>query len=80
MAEVATRVDTSKVSSEEQDIRVEDYLNDKLQTNADLENLDSLLATVRNQQALLKKQVMSLAARLLLQLYRSFCNSFKRPR
>lgn len=45
------------VSDEECDIRVEDYLNDKLQTKADLDNLDSLLENVRNQQRLLKQQV-----------------------
>lgn len=37
--------------------RVEDYLDDKLQTDADLQNLDLLLDTVRNQQSLLLKQV-----------------------
>ncbi|KAL8764668.1 MAG: hypothetical protein Q9194_006904, partial [Teloschistes cf. exilis] len=40
-----------------QDTRVEDYLNDKLQTNADLESLDGLLRDVQHQQALLKEQV-----------------------
>ena len=39
------------------DSRVQDYLDDKLQSSADLETLDSLLANVRNQQDLLKKQV-----------------------
>ena len=39
------------------DVRVEDYLNDKLQTHADLENLDSLLEGVRKQQDLLRQQV-----------------------
>ena len=42
---------------EERDIRVEDYLNDKLQAHADLENIDFLLQNVRNQQELLRKQV-----------------------
>ncbi|KAL8708042.1 MAG: hypothetical protein Q9220_007038 [cf. Caloplaca sp. 1 TL-2023] len=37
--------------------RVEDYLNDKLQTAADLESLDNLLASVRNQQELLRQQL-----------------------
>jgi hypothetical protein len=45
------------VSTEERDIRVDDYLNDKLQIAADLENLDSLLLNVKHQQALLKRQV-----------------------
>ncbi len=57
MAEIAVRLDTGSVSTEERDIRVDDYLNDKLQIAADLENLDSLLINVKDQQALLKKQV-----------------------
>lgn len=40
------------------DTRVEDYLNDKLQTHADLDNLDTLLENVKNQQDLLKKQLL----------------------
>lgn len=59
MAEIAVRLDPGSVSTEERDIRVDDFLNDKLQTAADLESLDSLLLNVRNQQALLKKQVRS---------------------
>lgn len=39
------------------DSRVLDYLDDKLQSTADLETLDSLLEKVSNQQDLLKKQV-----------------------
>ena len=39
------------------DARVQDYLDDQLQSPADLESLDSLLANVRKQQELLKKQV-----------------------
>lgn len=38
-------------------MRVEDYLNDKIQTNSDLENLNSLLDNVRKQQSLLKQQL-----------------------
>ncbi|KAI4174518.1 MAG: hypothetical protein LQ343_002275 [Gyalolechia ehrenbergii] len=37
--------------------RVEDYLNDKLQTAADLESLDSLLVDVKKQQGLLRQQL-----------------------
>lgn len=37
--------------------RVEDYLNDKIQTAADLESLDSLLSNLRAQQELQRKQV-----------------------
>lgn len=56
MTDLAIRLDTSRNSGEERDIRVEDYLNDKLQTIADLENLDSLLENVRNQHLLLTQQ------------------------
>lgn len=37
--------------------RVEDYLSDKIQTAADLEQVDSLLQRVQEQQGLLQKQV-----------------------
>lgn len=39
------------------DTRVQDYLDDKLQSAADLESLDSLLENVRSQQDLLRRQV-----------------------
>lgn len=39
------------------DARVGDYLDDKLQSAADLQTLDSLLDNVKEQQELLKKQV-----------------------
>ncbi len=42
---------------EEQDVRVQDFLNDKLQTSADLDGIDALLEDVRKQQLLLKEQV-----------------------
>ncbi|KAI9759858.1 MAG: hypothetical protein M4579_002065 [Chaenotheca gracillima] len=42
---------------EDQNTRVEDYLNDKLQTKADLQNLDTLLLDVKNQQELLREQL-----------------------
>lgn len=38
-------------------IRLEDYLNDKIQTYTDLGNLDSVLENVTHQQSLLKQQV-----------------------
>ncbi|KAI9824321.1 MAG: hypothetical protein M1826_007418 [Phylliscum demangeonii] len=38
-------------------IRAQDYLNDKIQTPADLENIDSLLSDVKAQQELLKQQL-----------------------
>lgn len=47
----------SLTGHEETDTRVADYLDDKLQTIGDLETLDSLLANIRNQHGLLKKQV-----------------------
>ncbi|KAL4786195.1 TIP-1 family-domain-containing protein [Aspergillus varians] len=37
--------------------RVEDYLNDKIQTSADFESLDSLLSTLRAQHELQRKQL-----------------------
>lgn len=39
--------------------RVEDYLNDKIQTAADLDQLDNLLQQIHEQQSLLKQQVRS---------------------
>ncbi|RPB19541.1 hypothetical protein L211DRAFT_842626 [Terfezia boudieri ATCC MYA-4762] len=39
-----------------QDGRVEDFLNDKFQTLADLDTLDELLSSVQNQQSLLRSQ------------------------
>lgn len=57
MAQKLPRGHERSISVEKRDIRVEDYLNDQLQTDADLENLDTLLDNVRNQQGLLKKQV-----------------------
>lgn len=53
MAQVASR----SSAGVEQSARVEDYLNDQLQTTADLENLDSLLENVQKQHNLLKEQV-----------------------
>ena len=40
-----------------QDARVEDFLDDKLQSLADLETLDSLLSDVQTQHTLLREQV-----------------------
>lgn len=37
--------------------RVEDYLNDKIQSSADLESLDSLLSNLRAQHELQQRQV-----------------------
>ena len=47
----------SAIRIEERDSRVAEWLDDKLQTLADLESLDALLQDVRSQQVLLRKQV-----------------------
>lgn len=44
-------------SDPDSDGRIGDYLDDKLQTLADLDSLDGLLLAVRDQQALLRKQL-----------------------
>jgi RAD50-interacting protein 1 len=50
--------------SAERDTRVADYLDDKLQTLADLSSLDSLLLNVRDQQSLLQQQLDDAQTRL----------------
>lgn len=57
MAATVLRRNSTQMTNEERDVRVEDYLNDKLQTYADLENLDTLLEGVKQQQTLLRQQV-----------------------
>lgn len=57
MASVASRTDPGMMANEERDIRVEDYLNDKLQNSTDLANIDALLEAVNAQQILLQRQV-----------------------
>jgi hypothetical protein len=57
MTEIAIRLDLESALIEERDIRVDDYLNDKLQIAADLESLDLLLLNVKTQQTLLRSQV-----------------------
>ena len=57
MAEVIYQTNASRVADEERDVRVEDYLNDKLQNSTDLTNIDSLLEDVKVQQVLLQQQV-----------------------
>ena len=52
-------------TNDEQDGRIEDYLNDKVQTNDDLNSLDSLVANVVKQQTLLFEQVRILHSMLL---------------
>jgi hypothetical protein len=49
--------DRDKVATEiAMDVRVQDYLDDKLQASADLDSLDALLSNVKEQQDLLKRQ------------------------
>jgi hypothetical protein len=43
------------------DIRVLDYIDDKLATSSDFDTLDSLIENVKEQQDLLKKQVIEYA-------------------
>lgn len=57
MAEDTYRTNASRIADEERDVRVEDYLNDKLQNTTDLANIDSLLEDVKAQQVLLQQQV-----------------------
>jgi phage-related minor tail protein len=48
---------TSSTPGLDVETRVQDYLNDKLQTTADLSNLDSLLQNIQQQHELLRVQV-----------------------
>ena len=57
MAAFAVSPTANRSLDEDCEVRVEDYMNDKLQTYADLENLDALLETVKQQQRLLREQV-----------------------
>ena len=56
-AEIASRPTMSRKTKEERDIRVDDYLNDKLQNSVDLATIDTLLDEVKAQQLLLQQQV-----------------------
>jgi len=49
----------SSTRSLDVEARVQDYLNDKLQTVADLDNLESLFQNVQQQHEYLKVQVRS---------------------
>lgn len=62
---MAPRSAIGRLPGEGQNIRVEDYLNDQLQTETDLENLDSLLENVQKQHILLEKQVRYHSARIV---------------
>lgn len=54
---IAILRDRNDVHSSEDDIRLDDYLNDKLQTAADFQDLDSLIASVEEQRSQLQSQV-----------------------
>ncbi|KAL6721051.1 hypothetical protein ACLMJK_000151 [Lecanora helva] len=48
------------LAAEQRNVRIEDFLNDKLQNSSDLADIDALLDSVRHQQGLLKQQVETL--------------------
>lgn len=54
---IAVLADRRSIDIGERDIRVDDYLNDKLQTASDFTNLDSLIANVETQRIQLQDQV-----------------------
>ena len=47
---------STEIARSDGDVRVEDYLNDKIQAIADLASIDSLLADAQKQQSLLEQQ------------------------
>lgn len=57
MATATLQRQLTQGTAEEQSIRVEDYLNDKIQSQADLKSIDFLLENVKQQQTLLREQV-----------------------
>lgn len=61
---IAVLADRSSIDAVERDIRVDDYLNDKLQTITDFEDLDTLIASVETQRIQLQDQVGHLALHL----------------
>ena len=54
---ITVLVDRRSIDAGERDIRVDDFLNDKLQTDADFADLDSLIASVETQRIQLQDQV-----------------------
>ena len=54
---IAVLADRKAIDVGERDIRVDDYLDDKLQTDADFADLDSLIASVEIQCNQLQDQV-----------------------
>jgi hypothetical protein len=57
-------MDPQIYEGDQQDSRLEDYLNDRLQTPADLEGIDRLLVRAKEQQGLLKSQVRTKTSNL----------------
>lgn len=53
----AAHADRRDIDIGERDIRVDDYVNDKLQTDSDFANLDTLIASVETQRIQLQDQV-----------------------
>jgi hypothetical protein len=60
MSYLSTGASVTSVVDMDTQVRVADYLDDQIQSTTDLENLESLLTNVRNQQDLLRKQVGSM--------------------
>lgn len=58
---IAVLADRKAIDVGERDIRVDDYLNDKLQTESDFADLDSLIASVETQHIQLQEQVGNIA-------------------
>lgn len=44
-------------SHDDVEVRLDDYLNDRIQNSADFDTLNTLIASVQTQQELLRKQV-----------------------
>jgi hypothetical protein len=64
----------------ERDIRLEDYLNDKIQTATDFDNLATLIANVENQQRQLNEQVSILYLQIANPRTKlTVCSSCKMP-
>lgn len=57
MTTLNAQISPNSAMGEGRAVRVEDYLNDKIQTNSDLDNLENLLENVYKQQSLLKQQL-----------------------
>ena len=53
---VVLRNPTRDIPRGEHDIRLDDYLNDKIQTTSDFKNIASLIASVEDQKKLLEEQ------------------------